>query len=112
MTHHGSVLIVIGVLIAVFVVPAPWGIPLVVGAIGLEIVETLFWMRVSRRHAPRVGVETLIGTTGRVIQPCLPVGTVRIGGEIWQARCDEGADRDERVRVRDRDRLILIVEPA
>ncbi len=100
----------IGILLAVFVVPAPWGIPVVAAAVGLEIVETLFWLRRSRRHPPRMGVETLIGTSGRVVEPCRPLGTVRVGGEIWQARCDPGADRHERVRVRGRDGLTLVVE--
>lgn len=103
-------LIVIGILLAVFVVPDPWGIPVVVAAIGLEVAETAFWLRRSRRHPPQLGVETLIGAPGRVVEPCRPVGTVRVGGEVWQARCDAGADRHQRVRVRDRNGLTLVVE--
>jgi membrane-bound serine protease (ClpP class) len=112
MAHHGPVLIIVGVLLAIFVVPEPWGIPVVVGAIGLEIVETVFWMRISQRRAPRVGVETLVGASGRVVDPCRPLGTVRVAGEVWQARCEAGADRDQAVRVLGREGLILVVDRA
>jgi membrane-bound serine protease (ClpP class) len=58
-----------------------------------------------------VGVETLIGATGRVVADCRPDGTVRVKGEIWRARCDEGAGMGTRVRVTGREELLLIVEP-
>jgi membrane protein implicated in regulation of membrane protease activity len=37
---------------------------------------------------------------------------VRIAGEIWQARCDAGADVGEAVVVREVDGLVLVVEPV
>ncbi len=105
-------IVLLGILAAVFVVPEPWGVPVVIGAVALEIGETLFWMRITGRHPPKVGPETLIGATGRVVQACRPVGTVRIRGETWQARCAGGADADEKVRVLERDGLVLVVERA
>jgi membrane protein implicated in regulation of membrane protease activity len=42
---------------------------------------------------------------------CQPRGQVRIGGEIWEARCAAGAVEGDAVRVVDRDDLTLIVEP-
>jgi membrane-bound serine protease (ClpP class) len=109
-TENGRVIVVVGILAAVFVVPEPWGIPVVIGAVALEIAETLFWMRVTGRHPPKVGPETLIGATGRVVQACRPVGTVRVRGETWQARCDAGADAHDQVRVVEREGLTLVVE--
>ena len=37
-------------------------------------------------------------------------GQVRIGGEIWQARCEAGADTGETVRVVGLNGLTLLVE--
>lgn len=110
--QNGAVIVIAGILAALFVVPEPWGVPVVIGAVALEIGETLFWMRVTRRHPPKVGPETLIGAVGRVVQPCRPTGTVRVRGETWQARCDAGADPHDQVRVVEREGLVLVVERA
>ena len=104
-------LIVIAVLLAVFVVPQPWGIPLIIGAVLFEIAETAFWIRLSRRGAPRAGPETIIGETGVVVEACCPLGRVRVRGELWRARSDADATVGSPVRVVDRDGLTLIVEP-
>jgi membrane protein implicated in regulation of membrane protease activity len=37
---------------------------------------------------------------------------VRLQGEIWRARCDEGAERGEHVRVTAIEELTLVVERA
>ena len=105
-------MIVLGAIaLAIFVVPQPWGIAVIAGAIGIEVLETLVWMRVLNRLPKRAGPETLIGAGGRIVEPCRPVGTVRVNGETWRARCEVGADRDAPIRVRARDGLTLIVEP-
>ena len=101
-----------GVLIGLFMVPDRWTAPVIVGAALLEVAETAFGWWWSRRGAPKVGPETLIGATGRVVRPCRPLGEVRVRGEVWSARCEVGADRDDLVRVVGRDRLTLEVEPT
>jgi membrane-bound serine protease (ClpP class) len=106
------VIVLVGVLIAVFVVPDPWTVPVVIAAIGVEVTETLVTMWWSRRAPPKVGVETLIGASGVVVQDCRPIGRVRVRGEIWRARSSEDVESGGRVRVVDRDRLTLLVEPA
>jgi membrane protein implicated in regulation of membrane protease activity len=60
----------------------------------------------------QAGAETLLGRTATVIAACKPVGQVRLAGEseIWRARCAEGAERGETVRVVGLDELTLIVE--
>lgn len=102
----------IGLLIAIFVVPDSWTIPVIGVAAILEVSETAITWWWSRRAAPKVGPETLIGKTARVVEPCRPIGRVRVRGEIWRARCDAGADPDDVVRVVDREKLTLVVEPA
>jgi membrane protein implicated in regulation of membrane protease activity len=57
-----------------------------------------------------MGPETLVGETAQVVTPCRPTGQVRLQGELWQARCEEGADVGEHVRVRALEGLTLIVE--
>jgi membrane-bound serine protease (ClpP class) len=106
------VIFLIGFVIAIFVVPDEWTVPVIVVAAVLEISETAITWWWSRRAAPKVGPETLIGSMGRVVEACRPHGTVRVNGEIWRARCDAGADADEIVRVVDREKLTLLVEPA
>ena len=101
----------IGLAIALFVVPDAWTIPAIAVAAVLEVAETVLTWRWSRRGRPKVGPETLVGATGRVVEPCRPNGTVRVDGVVWQARCEPGADPDDLVRVIGRDGLRLIVEP-
>ncbi len=100
-----------GVLLAAFVVPDAWAVPTVIGFGILEVGETVVTWRLSRRGAPKVGAETLIGAIGRSVTACRPTGTVRIRGEVWQARCEPGVDAGKRVRIRGRDGLTLLIEP-
>ena len=100
-----------GVLLAIFIVPDPWDVPVVIGFAILEVTETVVTWRLSRRGAPKVGAETLIHSVGNAVTDCRPEGTVRIRGEVWQARSDAGAVAGQQVRVIGRDRLTLLVEP-
>lgn len=105
-------ILVAGILIGLFVVPDAWTLPVIGAAAVLEVVETFISLRIARRFGPaRVGPER-IGETGRVVQPCRPLGTIRVRGEVWQARCEAGADVDERVLVTGREGLVLTVERA
>lgn len=105
-------IITVGVLLAIFVVPSPWGWLVIGLAILIEIAETTFWMRRSRRGALRAGPELMIGELGRVVTPCDPIGEVRLHGELWRARCEPHAEAGQRVRVRAREGLTLVVEHA
>jgi membrane-bound serine protease (ClpP class) len=109
--QNRGVIFLIGVVLAIFVVPDAWKIPTVIGFAILEVVETTVTWRLSRRGASKVGPETLIGSVGSAITECRPSGTVRVLGDVWQARCDAGAAAGQRVRVVGRDRLTLQVEP-
>jgi membrane-bound serine protease (ClpP class) len=105
------VILLIGIGLAIFVVPAPWGIPVVILAAILEIFETFGTWHWSRRARAKVGAETLIGGSGRAITDCRPDGMVRVRGEDWRARCDEGVAAGHRIRVVGREQLTLLVEP-
>jgi membrane protein implicated in regulation of membrane protease activity len=100
------------ILLAVFVLPDGWTVPVIVAAAVVEVGETLFWLWLSRRGRVKMGPETLVGALASVVTPCTPFGQVRVQGELWRARCDEGADVGERVRVRALEGLTLVVERA
>jgi membrane-bound serine protease (ClpP class) len=99
------------VLLALFVVPRPWGLVLVAAAAVVEVGESFFWLHLSRRRRIQMGAETLIGATARVVSDCRPLGQVRLRGELWRARCEAGASAGDTVRIVDRDGLTLLVEP-
>ena len=103
-------LFVFAVILAVFVVPSPWGLVLVGVAAVVEIGETFFWIWLSQRHRAKMGAETLLGAPAEVVTACWPEGHVRIQGELWRARCEAGADPGDRVKVVERDGLTLLVE--
>ena len=103
---------IVGVVLAIFVFPDGWEIPVIVGFGVLEVVETTLTWRLSQMWAPRVGPETLIGASGRAVSDCRPDGTVRVNGEEWRARSETGASAGERIRVVGRERLTLVVEPT
>jgi membrane protein implicated in regulation of membrane protease activity len=97
------------ILLAVFVLPLPWGIVAVASGLLIEVGESWFWWRLSRRDRPAVGVQSLVGARARVVTPCRPTGQVRVAGEVWRATCSEGADPGDVVRVVAVEGLALVV---
>jgi membrane-bound serine protease (ClpP class) len=89
----------------------PWNLVAFTACLILFVGELFFWNRTMRGHRKVVGAQTLIGQEAEVLAPCRPTGQVRIGGEIWQARCEAGADAGETVRVAGLSGLTLLVEP-
>ena len=104
-------LIILGFLL-LFLLPTPWNVVGFLVVIPLWILELLGWNRTMRHRKKAVGAETLIGREAVAMTACRPRGQVRIDGEIWEARCDAGADAGDAVRIVDRESLTLIVEPA
>jgi membrane-bound serine protease (ClpP class) len=105
------VLFIGAILLAIFVLPAPWGLVVVAAAAVVEIGETFFWIRFSQRRRIQAGAETLIGARAEVVSACAPIGQVRVAGELWRARCERGAEPGTAVRIVGRDDLTLLVEP-
>lgn len=104
------------ILLAVYVVPAPWSAVVVVAGIVLEVLEVLglrAWAgRLARRTRATTGPEALVGRTAEVVEPCRPEGTVRLDGTLWEATCTAGAPRGARVRVQSVEQLRLTVVPS
>jgi len=106
------VTVLVALLLALFVLPHPWGVVTILGALVVEIGESWFWIWFSRRRKAVVGAEALVGAEAVVVTPCRPEGQVRVAGELWRARCDVGAERGQQVRVLGVSGLTLEVEPA
>jgi membrane protein implicated in regulation of membrane protease activity len=91
------------------VLPSEWKAPVFLLCLGLFVGEIVFWSRRVRGIPKGVGDETLVGSKATVVTACRPDGQVRVAGEIWKARCAEGADPGETVVVTGRDDLRLLV---
>lgn len=99
----------VAVLLALFVVPSPWGFVLIGGALAWELAEKAFWFSYTRRIPLAMGPETMVGRQVEVIAPCRPDGKVRLQSERWKARCSEGAEIGDTVLVDAVEHLTLIV---
>ena len=87
MSYPQRVLFVIALVLAIFVLPSPWGIVAVVGAIVLDLVEVgvgLWWNR--RRKADCRRGMCSSASTGVAVGELRPVGQVKVNGEIWSAQ--------------------------
>ena len=104
--------LIIALALALFVLPSPWNVIAVTVAALWELTTAFFGLWWSQRHAAKVGVEALLGREVEVRRACRPLGEVRVRGEIWQARCEPGADAGELVRIVGLDGLTLLVEPV
>ena len=100
-------------LVIVASIASPWGLIVILVACVLEVGEIAFlrrWARrLDRRTKKTTGTEAMVGAAAEVVESCRPIGTVRVNGELWQARCDAGADPGETVRVQAVDGLLLVV---
>lgn len=85
----------LAILLAVFVLPAPWGLTAVLAAVAVETAEVVLLVRWSQRRRAAVGSETLVGADAEVVSDTY----VRVHGELWRARGIGGRAPGARVRV-------------
>jgi membrane protein implicated in regulation of membrane protease activity len=104
------VLLLGAILLAIFVLPSPWGIVAIVAGGLIDVAESLVLLKWSRRRRALTGAEAFLGRKAVVVTPLRPVGQVRIGGELWAARSDSGADPGDEVLVRAVNELTLLVD--
>jgi membrane-bound serine protease (ClpP class) len=93
------------ILLAVFVVPPPWGIVLVGIGAAIEVAEAWGMLWWSRRRRAVVGSEAMVGAEA----VALGDGWVRVGGERWRARSDGRLLAGDRVEVVAVDGLTVVV---
>ena len=95
--------LLVAILLAVFVVPAPWGLVLVGAAAVYEVGSMWAGWHWSRSRRKVVGTAALVGRVVEVDGE----GWGRIDGERWRVR---GAGPGERGRVVAVEGLVLVVE--
>ncbi len=101
--------IVVAILLALFVLPRPWGWAAVGLTVAYELATGWLGWHWSRTRTIAVGPEALVGAIGEVTAACRPDGWVRVAGELWRARCPGGAATGAAVRVLAVDGLTLVV---
>jgi membrane-bound ClpP family serine protease len=102
------------ILLAILVVPPAWRLPVVLAGVVWEVGESILWIRMSQRRRARVGAETLVGTTAKVVSSLAPTGQVQLKGELWRARTTgaEAVQAGREVSVLALEGLTLVVEPV
>lgn len=105
-------LTIVAVILALTVLPSPWGVVAVAGAAAIDVVEITFFARWSKRRGATVGAETLVGRTAVVVRALSPCGQVQLDGEIWEARADADLPPGAEVTVVAVDGLVLDVTPS
>lgn len=104
-------LTLVAIVLALTVLPSPWGLVAVVSAALIDIVETVILVRWSKRRRAAVGAETLVGRRAVVVTALTPRGQVKLDGEVWEAYAEAELDPGREVVVTGREGLVLDVEP-
>ena len=104
-------MLIIVALILLFVLPGPWNVIVAAVCAVAWLGELYLWNRTVRGRKRVVGAQTLVGMIGQVREPCRPVGQVFVNGELWEARCEDGADPGTAVKVLAVNGLTLEVTP-
>jgi len=82
---------------------------------GLAIYGVFSYRLGSRalRKKPLAGFTDMVGSNGTVIEPLVPRGTIKIGGELWEAEStDREIDAGEEVTVTGQQGLRLMVHKS
>jgi membrane protein implicated in regulation of membrane protease activity len=108
-TVHMSLLIALA--LALWVLPRPWGVVAVIGALVLEIVEIRWGLKLARARSS-TGVEALIGQRAEAATALDPTGQVLVHGERWAARSSRAVEPGTTVEIDAVNGLELSVTPV
>ena len=102
--------LIVALILAVFILPMPWGIVVVLAALALEIFEIRWGLRLARARSS-TGVEALIGQRAEAATDLAPTGQVLLHGERWQARSSRAVGAGTTVEIDAVNGLELAVTP-
>ncbi|HET9938403.1 MAG TPA: NfeD family protein [Gaiella sp.] len=105
-------LTIVALVLALTVLPSPWGAIAVIVAAIIDVVETGVFVWWSKRRRTSVGAETLVGRRVVVVRALAPRGQVKLDGEVWEARSETVLVPGDDAVVTGLDGLVLDVEPA
>jgi membrane protein implicated in regulation of membrane protease activity len=105
------VLLIIGTIVAFTFLDWPWRIGVIAALAAIESLEIMLWLRLRRLRA-MTGSEALVGTRGKAVTDCDPVGQVRVRGAIWKARSSGAVAAGDDVEVTSVDGLELQIRRA
>jgi len=100
------------IVLAIFVLPQPWGIAAVVAGATVDVAQTFAFLRWSQRRRAAVGAEALVGRHAVVVARLDPSGQVRLDGELWAAVSDAEVERGDEVVVDGVEGITLRVRPT
>jgi membrane-bound ClpP family serine protease len=100
-----------------FELPAVQAVILTFSAGAFAQVAGVWWderAQAKRSRGIPAGLIKMVGAEGSIASPCSPLGKVRVGLELWDARSADGAPigPGQRVVVREVADKTLIVEPV
>lgn len=101
---------IVALILAFFLLPAPWNVVVPIAAAVIDIVETALFLWWSKRRKPAVGAETLVGRRAVAVGRLDLRGQVRLDGELWEARSGSPVEAGDEVVVRRVDGLVLDVD--
>jgi membrane protein implicated in regulation of membrane protease activity len=104
------VALTVAIILALLFLPWPWNLFAILGGLVIEVGELAWGLSLARRWKPKTGAEAMIGEQATVVTACRPLGDVRVQGELWRARCEEGAAAGETVRIEAIEGLTLLVK--
>jgi membrane protein implicated in regulation of membrane protease activity len=99
--------LIVAILLALFVLPSPWGVVAICVAAVWEVGEGYLMLRWTQRRRAQVGAEALIGRTARVVvaEPL----QVAVKGERWRAHASQPVAVGDKVKVNAVAGLTLVV---
>jgi membrane-bound serine protease (ClpP class) len=103
--------LIIALALALWVLPRPWGVVAVIGALVLEIVEIRWGLKLARARSS-TGVEALIGQRAEAATALDPTGQVLVHGERWAARSSRAVEPGTTVQIDAVNGLELSVTPV
>jgi len=91
------------------------GLPVIAGVatVGAIVIAAIAWVASRSLRRPVVtGVQTMVGATAEALETFIGKGTIRFGGEIWNALSASAVRAGQIVRITRVDGLTVWVEPV